>query len=273
MNIAVADCPNYLRTALNKNKEILNQGSFNEGRGLSDYFSLFKGLDYALAHLPEGSRWFDGGSGSAKFFYDYIQKIKHGEKFQDYYGDRNFPNIEMYATGVSEPVDPTYIERLKQELNSNNFHPLYGDYIENLNTSNLPKVDLITDLYGALSYTERPDLLLKKYLELLKPGGKIFTILKGTINGTTPDAPLYFFFESLLLRNSEGRKISTLEWFESIKGMKRVNKIDSQMVRKNNVINLTFERTNDEIVVPELELINFNHGKPPHRFYKVKPMP
>ncbi len=256
---AYATCTDFLHVALQKNQHNLESNNFNIGRTLQSYYYLFQNLDKTIAELKPNSRWFDGGSGKSHFFYDYYISYSHGRS----------PKLELIATGISKPKDSKFIDVLELQ-NKLTFKNMYGQKLEDLDTNGFQKVDIITDSYAALSYSDRPDLVLQKYLEILNTGGKLFTFLHGTVNGSNPASPLFYFIDSLIIKNKNGKFLSTIEWLDSIKGIKRINQIIPSEVQKDNIVRLTFERTAEEIEIPEIELIHFSEGPPPLRTYQMK---
>ncbi len=77
--------------------------------------------------------------------------------------------------------------------------------LEEIDPAKIKKADLITDVFGVLSYTEDPGATLQKYVDLLKPGGEILVYL-----GTSGRE------NTVRVGNTE---ISLREWMNTIPGV------------------------------------------------------
>jgi ribosomal-protein-alanine N-acetyltransferase len=150
------------------NNQFINDNNFRVNRDLPNYNYQLpleggKGIETTLEKLPQHSVWVDMGAGEARALNDGLEK---------------YPNIEK-GIGIA----------FKRPLNATDSRPdgrlqyLDGDYVENMYQSGKlnsvkGKTDLITDVYGPISYSEDIPKLLQTYMDLLKPDGKlIFNIM------------------------------------------------------------------------------------------------
>ncbi len=120
-----------------------------------------------------------------------------------------------------------------------------GRFFENIATKELKSfgsVKIIADLYGIMSYTERPDLTLKRYLDLLDKDGAIFIFGPSVHVGND-----YSFF--IYLRKVKGIQLKTA----------------GNMRGETSYI---ITRTSEPVQIPEIEYSHAQKGVPPHRFYQ-----
>ena len=93
-----------------------------------------------------------------------------------------------------------------------------------------------------MSYTERPDLVLKKYLDILDKDGAIF------IYG--PNIQV-------------GNDYSFYIWLRKVKGIQIATAGNS-----SGGTSYIITRTNDPVQIPEIQYSHALRGIPPHRFYQ-----
>lgn len=141
------------------------------------------------------------------------------------------------------------------------FHALYGSPIEEISVQAVGKVDLVTDVYGAFSYSTRPDLVIRKYAEILKPNGRIYIFLD---HGFRSESPAGYQFSTLYLQNSDA-----LQWLKSIGGLRIVGGLTPRASEYGFRVPVILERTGEPIRVPELALKNMETSKPPKRAFRM----
>lgn len=192
-------------------------------RDLNSYKNII-GHKFAesLANLNEKSHWLEAGGGEGKAVFDYHEA-----------------RGEAMVTLLSVDTEQNSRDRLSV---------VKGRLLEEIPHSELGKFELITDVYGPFAYSKQPDLVLSKYLEMLVPGGKIFTVTDSRID----DRGGIFL--------SGGRRMDFFEWLKSTKGI-RVELEDRDVHRV-----ITIERDSN------FENIEFPTG-PLAEFYRVPTMP
>ncbi len=136
-------------------KKILEEHSFTDVRGLNDYIEIFAyPFVSALKDLKNMNHWLDAGAGEAKAIREYyLASMKH----------------DIFTTAITLKISakmpyPT--------------HKTVVNYVEELQHEDLRPCDIITDIAGALQYSEQPDVILKRYFLWLRPQGKLFIYLK-----------------------------------------------------------------------------------------------
>lgn len=133
-------------------------------RGYRSYAGIL-GPDFAAA-VRRARHWLDVGAGKAAAMREFWKTIRQlSGTLED--------TPLMTAVGLREPWSPA-LARFKKACLS--FRYLEGE-IETIPGEKIGKADLITDVYGALSYTKFLDVTLQKYLDLLELGGELHAIL------------------------------------------------------------------------------------------------
>ncbi len=199
-------------------------------------------FEHYLFHLPNqfhekvqkldgNSHWIDAGAGEARAMAGYAERLKRDGK--------DIPKLTALAMKRPENV-PLLAEAA---AGSARFRYLEGK-VEDADPAKLGQADLITDLFGPFTYTDRMDLVLLSYLKLAKEGGTI-------VLSPSQDEPLSRDFRypplemfSAPMRFVGLRNRMTLEkWFRSIEGIK-VEHVGA---------GVALTRTGAPIKIPEME--------------------
>ncbi len=224
------------------NKAVVLSNAFWVMRGLQDYqFAFGDKFNPVLRNLKSGDHWIDVGSGSAKALLEFLQQTNNHQ-------------IQTTAISVTKPTAYSVLKKLFSTR-----HPgllekhryLSGKTIEELDvqTDRIAAADLITDLFGAFSYSTQIDQVLAKEISMLKVGGKLFV-----------HTPLLM---QIKIFDPSGNKIALHEWLGSIPGVKVSSFFaDSDTIKAMDEFALLngfiLERTSQEFAVPQLKLINMS---------------
>ncbi len=123
---------------------------------------------------------------------------------------------------------------------------LTGRFFENIPNSELRmlgKIGMIVDYYGVFGYSRRPDLIMKKYLEILEVNGEILML-----------APFHQWT----------RHYNFYKWLNAIKGI-RVEKVAS---KQEDTMNIRIIKTGEPISIPELKNTYLRKAAPPILYFK-----
>jgi hypothetical protein len=132
---------------------------FPTTRGFEAYRSIFGSLFFdTVAQMKSTDVILDGGSGDS-YMFDSLTGPFHPKYIGVTY-NLVHRKIEDFAKQIQAGVAKIFTGR-------------YFESIPQQELRELGPIKLITDYYGVLSYTDRPDLVLKKYLELLDGDGII----------------------------------------------------------------------------------------------------
>lgn len=202
-------------------------------------FGLRNDLQGELSKLGPGRQWIDVGAGKGVAAMDYIEDTDgHGL----YHGAR--------VTAITvERLETPRLSQVLRRFSPEKFRYLSGKYIEDYTVSELGQADLITDVYGAVSYSPHIDAVFSKFGELLKAGGKVYTNIEG------PD----FLLE---IMGPDNQPIPLAEWLGAIKGFTLLFKTNEYFDR------IILQKTSDAVVVPPLELVKYVDAVPPRRVYR-----
>jgi hypothetical protein len=245
-----------------KNELLLKTNSFGIGRGMISYGQfLTPGRKFArfengapnqplknslfaryLRRLNKNDVWIDMGAGSAVAL---REAPATGVKAR-----RVAIGIQMPGEGAEGQSGlPQALKDPTQRLSY-----LAGDYIENRNLSELQHeigqpAQVISDVLGPMSYTDRPDKVLDRYLELLAPKGKVFVSL------------------STMTRVESGvRDIGVEAWLRSIPGIS-VRRVYhpvttySQLNAENEFLSFVIEKQTPNARVPHALTIKSFHSE------------
>jgi hypothetical protein len=148
-------------------KSSVETNSFETGRRFADYNQEFEQkLGKALGAMAKtGGHWVDMGAGEGKALLDYYL--------------RN-PASQVKLTGVGYELDGGWGGPTGRAVKDSHerFRYIEG-WFDPIKAKEIGKADIITDIFGIYSYTKdksRP-ALLDLYVEMLRPGGVIFTSL------------------------------------------------------------------------------------------------
>ncbi len=244
--------------------EFLTENWFTTNRNLNQYFKelVTGGLKDKLTSSVQPIKWLDAGAGQAIAIRDTLKNKKFQSKID-----------KAYSVVYKKPNDGQTDLNNDIELFKNKFMYIEGDYIENLFSEGKLKdlegnLDIITDLFGPLTYTKDLSKVVEIYLKLLKKGGELeFNI--GLMN-TSGNPWLYLQFI-----DSNGKKINNAEevlqeWFSKIKGVEIIKQDISGF--NDYSINFLIRKISDNIEIPKFIFESYDDLLvPPFRTFKLPP--
>ena len=233
---------------------ILEFNLFEDSRGINDYAMYFGDrfvniLNHLQLQSSRGSanpHWFDSGTSEALAMADLLEPVLFKNSIH------LFPVIDFDLTALSYArADFGYgIESLKSRL-GHRFQYLAGKYFEDYQKGEIRLANLITDVYGPFSYSMAPDLVLKKYLDLLHPKGSLFLLVN---------------------KNTSIMGMSLTDYFSSIGGVEiHYPYSDIAKAPFNEAVLFTVQiiKKSPNTSVPRLEAFRYNTGRPPIRGYRI----
>ncbi|NDC25090.1 MAG: hypothetical protein EB078_10885 [Proteobacteria bacterium] len=196
-------------------------------------------------------------------------KLLHGKR----------PGERGYVTGVTFKM-----ERTPPQIDKLTVHT--GQFFEDIPTHSFAPADVITDLYGVMSYSPRVDEGLRSYHQLLKEGGRAYVFIgdyleSPELSGSRRlvqhgiagwDAP----YAQSRVRKKNGQTVSLLEWTMDLPGFNarlEYNQVDPSprfgvvpgIIQRHTLV---LEKTNQQATIPHLRLLNADEGKPPLRIFE-----
>lgn len=211
----------------------IEEDAFNISRGLNSYAAHFPELTQLL---PEFKVWMDLGAGNALAMRE-MATSGYLQSHQSLYAfGLHIPNSALIATKM--------LERTGQ------FKYIQGKF-EEQNLTSLPKADLITDVFGAVSYSPHLDRVIKNALEQLEVGG---------------DFLISFTRDRFKIKTGFLKTTNLRGYLERVQGIDIVADYDTP----TGTASLHIKRNRDELIVPELELIKVRDSIPPYWHYRLK---
>ncbi len=145
---------NHLADRLAHNKMVIE-------RGINDYrFRFPREFNDRLKVLDGNSHWIDAGAGEAQAMRLFAAELKKD--------GRSIPRLTALA--ITRPENVPLLG--EGEPGHERFRYLEGK-VEDISPDRVGQADLITDLFGPFTYTDRMDRVLLSYLKLAKVGGLI----------------------------------------------------------------------------------------------------
>ncbi|MCA9600625.1 MAG: hypothetical protein KC417_01300 [Myxococcales bacterium] len=189
-----------------------------------------------LESLGPHGHWIDMGTGEGKAVTEFL----------DAFGTT--PGAAPDVTAIA--FDDPHLNYLRATFT--NFREFHGKFVESIPASDVRPADLISDLYGPLSYTHAFDTVLQRYADILRPGGKAYAYLGKSLSLRTPGAPA--------LVRSGSELAGALD--RAIHGMR----VEALQAPKRQVL-LAFTKTEQRVRVPSLPIESFLASKPPKRTF------
>ena len=210
-------------------ERIIIEGGFVKSRGLLKYVTLL-GPSFMtdVARLGPRGIWADMGAGRG----DAVREYKN-------WGGR--------AGVMAASFESLETLRLLGEV-PEGMRILDGRFVEDIPPSELGRADVITDVYGAMSYSSRIDKVLERYFRMLKPGGAIY---------------LHSFEAHTVVTGPGGTNLFLREWLQTLPGVHAER--TWRMVDFGETIRLTLDGS--EPFIPTLVLREASEGWPPSRAF------
>ena len=223
---------NVMDRNLFQNRRQVEENYFPMDRGLrrksraggTSYLTYFRTPFFdQLKTLRKDDWWLDIGGGELYAQVDYLTLD-------------DFARCEHSKVAVVSVSDPgtEYFERnrsLLVEKLGDRFFYRSGKLIEEMPEWDIPKAALVSDMFAAMSFSERIDLTLQRELDALEVGGVLFTKI-----------------QKAYIRDKDDKRHGLMSYFGSVKGA------DMKFFGFNTLV---MEKTDELVEVPELELVRF----------------
>lgn len=241
-------------------ERMIRENNFSVERDLPRYV-MELGVEFLadLKNLDGTKHWIDMGSGEGVAIENYFQIGTETESDMLRQRVNRFPLDQLRhfneirdkrradraaVTGI------TYVMRRRTPDYGGKLRHLVGRYFEIIPNNEIGEADLICDVAGVFSYSHSVDVVLRKYFELLNPGGKT-----------------YIRFGFGLSQNKVrigAREISLEQWVRDIRGI-RVTKVNEFGPTQ---FTLKIEKTERNVTVPRLRLVSTDDHTTPRRIFE-----
>lgn len=245
----------------------IEKNGFNVSRGKSAYLEDLSGengigLAHKLDHLPKDAVYVDMGAGIAMAITQIL---------------RSHPSIaEGVAIAYAKPANFQIFSHRKLTY-------IAGDFVENLAASGRlghlkGRVDLITDVYGPLSYSNDVSRLLQVYLDLLKPEGTLlfnWMTLQNSVNEATGaiSKSVMNRLNGIVPRGKDPTGL--LDWLKKVPGIEvefvKASRAGSAKNAEESVAIQITKKSADPKIPRELSASEYAEGNPPKRVFRVAP--
>ena len=223
----------------------LKDNNYEQFRILSEYNDFFmfrhaRDLLQTLSTLMKGATWFDMGSGKNVAL---VKGLENNSQIRR--------GVGVSATRTEFALgDQRVPGRLKQ---------VNGDYLENLVAAghfkkHMGKVDLVTDIFGPLSYSQKIVEVMQIYLDLLKTNGQIMAaiqIARGTV-ADVMNAERIHPYNAVM--TSDGLiEHGLLQWLKTIPGI-MVEMVEQKTISESgqfeNTMGIRITKLQAKVIVP-----------------------
>ncbi|WP_413575881.1 hypothetical protein ACLVWU_15965 [Bdellovibrio sp. HCB290] len=204
------------------------ENDFTTNRGLEDYaLELHPDFRMSLSKLNANQHWVDLGAGKATAQIQFLKSFKN-------------KNTMPQMTAVAFKLDrwfkpPSFDGKLKVQEGA----------FESMPTESWQKTDLITDLYGVLSYTADFSGALQKSVDMLNMQGELYFLA----------LPWGYQF------NKGPAQLGLPEFLEGIEGLR---------IEQTRPGQFKITKTQESVTIPRLELVRYTDQAPPLRVFSFK---
>lgn len=232
-------------------------------------FMLGSGFGKFIAERCESPRpwnWLDAGSGESSVPASVLArgaagliKPKYSSGKFSYQKGEPANNLSVTLVDLATPIQSDSRTKV-----------LNGRKIENIPSDEIGQHDLLTDIQGPIAYSNRPDLVLGKYLDALKDDGKLFLSL-----GSDQDRSRAPFGETNSIVGKDGVARNYVQWMQSIPGLKvKVHHIaGASVTSKIRAIAVEIQKEPGQFAkIPELEEVPvfLEPGGPPRMLLRER---
>ena len=225
-------------------RQIHQDSFYNDHRDLEEYTYFFGHyFDAAVSALRAHEVWLDSGAGAGTALMQYLEqypaggkvvgtglRLKDADRARWEEGRQRYPHRMSYQVGPMEHGPPARWQ-------------IFGEHYQ-----------LITDVFGPIVYTHRPDRLVRRYGELLIPGGFLMLIID---------------VNNLLIVDRWKVRWPLQDWILAWRGFELVE--DPLFFQASEAIFLPviLRRTFEEVAIPPLKPLMdcFQVGCPPQRAF------
>lgn len=291
---------NRVSNSVSKDVQVtLDKNNFNVTRDYSEYVNIFgKNFEDTLNKLDKNGHWLDAGAGEGYAINGYILPVEVDSKEAELFKQEamgmcsSFGSSLMYerfmaeqkekmdkinelvkkkdkakVTLVSYKISKDRLKKLNEITSGVGVSIFEGRFFEDIADKDIisqnGKVNLITDLYGVVAYTDRLSTALNKYFNLLVPGGEAYIYL-----GTPSHMRRYYdtlYTHSVTLKN--GNTVDLIEWMK----ISLADCFNVELINESFTMKLT-KKDVKKCTIPDLEFKEYIevYPAPQPRLFKEK---
>jgi SAM-dependent methyltransferase len=233
------------------------------GRALSDYLDLLpSGFCDSLGTLGSSDRWLDIGAGEGQAILDYYapeDKVAPARKCSGYGGK---------VRAVAMSIEDRRTDKWQQQAANlgDRIRYLSGKRLRHYSAAELGTFQIITDVFGAFSYTEDLSVFMDKVLSLLDIGGVFYTLVQSVHLEDGKDKPSTWYLTELM--DTAGRDVKVCSWLKQTTCAKVVCESKSDWHTPTELI--TIKKICSDVSVPRTKLLKYEAGNPPERRFQLE---
>ncbi|HXV78600.1 MAG TPA: class I SAM-dependent methyltransferase [Candidatus Binatia bacterium] len=239
-------------------------GSYVTNRGLSAYAEVLpSGFCAALGSLGSSDRWLDIGAGQGQAILDYYGSEQNAGQAQECAGSG------AKARTVAISIEDRRTDKWKQQaasLGDDRVRYLTGKRLRQYSREELGKFQIITDVYGGFTYTEKLSQFLETVLSLLETGGAFYTVLPAVhLEDGTDKLGTWYKTE---LVDAASRPVKICSWLRQTTCTKVTCESKSDWDEPTQMIEV--RKVCGGVSVPTLKIVEYMAGAPPGRRFQLE---
>jgi hypothetical protein len=227
--------------------------------------TLASGFDGDVARLGPDQRWLDIGAGQGKAVLDY-----YGWRFDlmhDKVRKRDAKKARAVAISIEDRRTPAW-EETAATLEPGQMRYLCNKRFGEYEAEELGGFQVISDVFGAFSYTDNLSRFMERALAVLQPNGSLYTVLQDVHLHDSSNRPYYPDSSYLTeIENTDGSELPVCEWLKSIKCVEVA--CEAKTAWKPPIEAYSVRKVCSDIKVPKLTLMGFEAGTPPVRRFRI----
>ena len=231
-------------------------------RALLDYAELLpSGFCEALSRLGTSDRWLDIGAGEAQAILDYYA-------FDDAAAAAaKCARSLSKARAVAMSIEDRRTDKWRQHaaIFGDRIRYLSGKRLRQYSGEELGKFQIVTDVFGAFSYTEELSVFMEKVLSLLDIGGVFYTLVQSVHLEDGKDNPNTWYLTELV--DAAGHDVKVCSWLKQTTCVEVVCESKSAWNTPTELINI--RKVCSDVSVPRTKLLKYEAGNPPGRRFQL----
>jgi hypothetical protein len=234
------------------------------GRALLDYAeALPSGFCGALGRLRSSDRWLDVGAGA-------------GHAILDYYAPDGKAALTAQCAGTGSRAARAVALSLEDrrtgawqeqsaKLGDDRIRYLAGKPLRQYSVKELGKFQLITDVYGAFSYTENLSAFMESVLSLLETDGAFFSLLQNVRLESGKEKHDAWYQTELV--DAADRNVKVCSWLKQSACVQVTCESKTDWESPSELIHI--RKVCNEVSLPRVQLLKFEAGSPPTRRFRL----
>jgi hypothetical protein len=240
-------------------------GSYVTNRGLSSYAEVLpSGFCDALGSLGSSDRWLDIGAGQGRAILEYYAPEDDAAPAEKCAGSG------VKASAVAISIEDRRTEKWKQQaaiLGDHRMRYLAGKRLRQYSPEELGKFQIITDVFGGFTYTEKLSQFLETVLNLLEISGAFYTVLS-SVHLEDGKNKLGTWYRTELV-DARSRPITVCSWLKQTTCTKVTCESKSEWEEPSELIKI--RKVCNGVSVPRTNLVEYMAGAPPGRRFQLEP--